>query len=245
MRSFIQRHGRTNIVIYITLLAVITSDLLSLLLFWASDSSRSLLIPTFISTMVPLIVTPAVSWHLVGLLIKVDRLEQEMRRQACTDYLTRLTNRRAFFNKAPVLLQTSECVCLILLDIDKFKAINDNYGHPTGDQVLIQFANTLKANLPAGALAARMGGEEFVILLANTRAEQAKDLCTSLHNAIAARTVVFDKRQLSYTVSMGLTEAFAAVNIDRLLQQADKALYQAKANGRNRTEIFQPDDAPD
>lgn len=127
----------------------------------------------------------------------------------------------------------------MMLDIDHFKNINDQHGHAVGDQVLRQFSHTLQDQLHNGELFARLGGEEFVIILPGLAPDQAKFTAERLRRAVQDLCVVLAERRLQITVSIGLAGCGAqqpAPSLDTLLARADQALYRAKAAGRNRIE---------
>ncbi|MDF0731615.1 diguanylate cyclase [Pseudomonas entomophila] len=165
--------------------------------------------------------------------------------QATVDHLTGTLTRSAFTERASALLGGRDQhspglpLTLMMLDIDHFKAINDQYGHAVGDQVLRQFAHTLQAHLHEGELFARLGGEEFVVVLPGLAAQQAGFTAERLRRAVQEMQVLHGEKHLRITVSIGVAgdaEAGARLSLDALLADADQALYRAKAQGRNRVE---------
>ncbi|QXH33134.1 GGDEF domain-containing protein [Pseudomonas muyukensis] len=165
--------------------------------------------------------------------------------QATIDHLTGALSRSAFTRRANALLDDRQQhtpglpLTLMMLDIDHFKAINDRHGHAVGDQVLRQFANTLQDHLHEGELFARLGGEEFVIVVPGLAPEQAKFTAERLRRAIQDLHATHAEQHLPITVSIGLAGCAAnapAPSLDLLLASADQALYRAKAQGRNRIE---------
>jgi diguanylate cyclase (GGDEF)-like protein len=131
----------------------------------------------------------------------------------------------------------------MMLDIDHFKSINDAHGHAVGDQVLRQFAGTLQEQLHDGELFARLGGEEFVVVLPGLAPDRAKFTAERLRRAVQDLHVVQAEQPLQITVSIGLAGCAAdmpAPTLDELLARADQALYRAKAHGRNRVEQAEP-----
>ena len=131
-------------------------------------------------------------------------------------------------------------VCI--MDIDHFKRINDSYGHPIGDEVLKNLGNLLRNKVREVDLFARYGGEEFVMILPNTRAQEAIVLAERLRKAVEDSRIVVEsggRLEFDCTVSLGLTTATAGKRESRqLLREADQALHRAKASGRNRVEVF-------
>ncbi|CAN7566000.1 GGDEF domain-containing protein [Mesorhizobium amorphae] len=170
----------------------------------------------------------------LSLALNQGRLAQHHRRNALTDPLTGLLNRRALFDlhgNAPVGAFTA----VVVFDLDGFKAINDEFGHATGDEVLKVFAEELTANLLPSDAAARMGGEEFALVLKRTLPEKAEFAAERIRASFAARRIETETRPLSCTVSAGY--AFGSkdgMSFDKVLSAADKALYAAKRDGRNR-----------
>jgi len=163
--------------------------------------------------------------------------------QATIDHLTGLLSRSAFTRRANALLDSRQQhglpLTLMMLDIDHFKSINDCHGHAVGDQVLRQFASTLQEQLHDEALLARLGGEEFVVVLPGLPPEQATFTAERLRRAVQDLHAAQGDTRLQITVSIGLAGCAAdesAPSLDDLLARADQALYRAKAHGRNRVE---------
>lgn len=159
---------------------------------------------------------------------------------AVTDELTGLYNRRYFDRHLNVMLGKAQDqerdMALMILDMDHFKAVNDNHGHDVGDAVLREFAARLKRNIRGVDLACRFGGEEFVVLMPDTDPSQAEAIAERVRQAIAERPFeVGPGRPLSLTVSVGvsLNESLADTP-ESLIKRADVALYRAKREGRNR-----------
>lgn len=168
------------------------------------------------------------------------RLETELRRIAGTDPLTGLCNRRRFFEESTRFLtqlaSEEEPVSLMMVDIDHFKLINDTHGHAAGDQVLQILALRCQSALRLEDLMARLGGEEFAVLLPRTDAAEARRIADRLHGMVAGSPFALERRILSVHVSIGVATARqpGQISIDRLMERADRALYAAKAGGRDR-----------
>jgi diguanylate cyclase (GGDEF)-like protein len=157
---------------------------------------------------------------------------------ASTDTLTGISNRRVFFEQAQtqidLALRHKTPLCLLSLDIDHFKKVNDTYGHFAGDQVLIQFANTITANLRNTDIFARIGGEEFAILLINTQLNDAIHLAETLRSLITEIKVHYQDQLITFSSSIGLCEhQLEDKTITDLFVRTDCLLYQAKQQGRN------------
>jgi diguanylate cyclase (GGDEF)-like protein len=130
---------------------------------------------------------------------------------------------------------------LIVIDVDKFKNFNDNYGHLAGDRVLEYIARTIRQNVRTDDVPSRFGGEEFTILLPNTDKEIAWNVAERLRISISSMVVPWDPPLPQVTISLGIT-SFSKENMagpDEIIHRADEALYQSKENGRNRTTVWQ------
>src|SRR5262245_53145941 len=162
----------------------------------------------------------------------------ELERLARTDPLTDLFNRRAFYDYAEHILALSHrhhrAFGVVLLDIDRFKTINDTYGHTAGDQALRRIAACIRSSARAGDLVARFGGEEFIFLLPETDGTGALNVATKIKGNVDALELVFDNGKTNVTASLGVT-AFQPEDerLDAVIARADSALYEAKARGRD------------
>ncbi len=154
------------------------------------------------------------------------------------DFLTGLYNRRYFFDHINNFLDTNSKYAVAMLDIDYFKKINDTYGHEAGDRVLKHLAIILKNNTKGLDLTARFGGEEFCIALANVDEKTAIGFFIKLKNIISKEEVKFKNHSIKYTVSIGVTTKDKKEKIEKLIQEADEALYKAKNSGRDKVEIY-------
>lgn len=179
-------------------------------------------------------------------LAKIATAELELREHANTDALTGTMTRRAFFKEGArlhALMQRKELnISVVMLDIDRFKEVNDRYGHAAGDEVLRSIANACRVNLRECDLFGRLGGEEFAVVLEGNR---LKALATAerLRAAIEALQFTFNEQNVCVTASFGIADvAQDNDTIEATLKRADAALYEAKAGGRNR--IFVSPEAP-
>ncbi len=169
------------------------------------------------------------------------RLHRTVQRQALVDGLTGLANRRLYEAALAKELSRSdrfgEPVTLVLADLDDFKRVNDAHGHPAGDEVLREFARTLKDCLREIDLAARWGGEEFAVLLPGTNAQGGITLAERMRSALAERVIVSAAGdRITMTASFGVAEWGGSGTANDLLALADSALYAAKRRGKNRVE---------
>ena len=177
--------------------------------------------------------------HRIKLLEEIRASQDELKRQAATDPLTRLNNRRFFFPEADMLLQQARVkgapVAALALDIDHFKQVNDRHGHACGDQALVRLADTLRECSRASDLIARFGGEEFVLLLPDAGLQEALHCAERIRSATEALELPLDAGTLHFTVSIGVAVVDPDnESIEAALKRADQALYAAKAGGRNQ-----------
>lgn len=168
---------------------------------------------------------------------------QKLRYLAQHDPLTGLLNQQTFYQQAQQQLdehlQTQSHVCLLILDLDYFKQVNDNYGHAAGDHVIQTLSGKLQHELRDKDIAGRLGGEEFGILLADCAPTQAFNVAERIRASVLnTHIAVQNENTLNLTVSIGITYTNHDNNLKRLLHQADRALYRAKRNGRNRSHIY-------
>jgi diguanylate cyclase (GGDEF)-like protein len=178
--------------------------------------------------------------YLFGGLAK-DRIAARYRRASLADELTGVANRRGFFESGQRLLMRArfarEPMAFILFDIDRFKNINDRYGHLAGDEVLTSFCRLATSHLRPNDLFGRIGGEEFACLLPDTNAADAIWLAERVRKAFEASAHPFGKNTIRSTVSVGVAISDDEYSdLGALLAAADRALYRAKTLGRNRVE---------
>ncbi len=172
-----------------------------------------------------------------------ERSEQEIEKLAMTDPLTRLPNRRAFElvlkQEVAQSVRSGEPLVLAMLDIDLFKKINDTYGHDVGDAVLCHVAKLLMESIRSGNMIARVGGEEFCMLLHNTSLLDAVNVVERIRYLIEGSAYSHKDQTINITISVGVSLIDVKAPIERAFKGSDEALYRAKQNGRNRVE-FQP-----
>lgn len=171
---------------------------------------------------------------------ELKQMQSELERLSQMDSLTGLFNRRHFSSIAARILEKSNGrfgdLCVVMLDIDHFKRINDTYGHAAGDAVLKAIGEILRQSLRETDFAGRLGGEEFALLLPRTTLSQSQQIAERLRQQVEDFThQIGDDQQLHCTLSLGIAVRSEAENtLDQLLHAADQALYQAKNGGRNR-----------
>ena len=174
------------------------------------------------------------------LILAKDRTVRFYKLAATTDPLTGILNRRGFFEAAAVVMEgnrsSMEPVSVLAFDLDKFKAINDEFGHDGGDAVLEAFAAVARKTMRAGDVIGRLGGEEFVAMVSGTLAEAAI-AAERVRSAFAVAEIVRGGRPIIATVSVGIACGSPLAAVETLVTRADVALYRAKANGRDRVEM--------
>ena len=172
---------------------------------------------------------------------KMDDDYEEIKLLSLTDPLTKIKNRRAFFEIAEELLKLSnrnkEVVSLMILDIDFFKKVNDTYGHLIGDEILKFLVKNIQIKLRDSDVLCRFGGEEFIVFLPNTGVDGAKKVAHNIRSHIESIKYIDEEHSIGITISIGVTESKSGdVRLRTIVQRADEALYMAKENGRNRVE---------
>lgn len=180
-----------------------------------------------------------VSTGLAILGVMVKEIVDDARARSEIDLLSGLFNRRGFIERVTPMLQSREgrlAGTLILADLDRFKLINDSYGHHTGDEVIRLFARVLKDVMPNRAVAGRLGGEEFAVFLPSTDLEEARVVAHGMRAAMMSQQIDGLTEQARVTASFGVAAIAREEPLEQAMQRADKALYAAKENGRNRVE---------
>ena len=175
-------------------------------------------------------------------------LKQSLEREkmlACTDSLTGLSNHRYLFDQAAHEFETAiryqRPLAFLMFDIDHFKQVNDSLGHTAGNELLVRVAQTAVACVRASDIVARYGGDEFMVILPNTVAQEALPAAERLRTGMAAIQVEMNDEPFIVTLSIGIAELRREPmdkNVEQVIQRADQALYQAKHGGRNCVVIF-------
>lgn len=172
---------------------------------------------------------------------QLERQRAELETLATRDPLTGLLNRREFVRLAEEELVRARrlhgALSLLMIDLDHFKAINDRFGHPTGDEVLRHVAELMMHAVRQTDRVARFGGEEFTLLLPDTSAKDALNLAHKLRQKLADTPVASIGTPVTASIGLSCMPAGSSMSLDALLRQTDQALYQAKHQGRNRTVV--------
>jgi len=158
------------------------------------------------------------------------------------DPLTGIYNRRAFFESMHSSLETAlrsqSSLCLVMVDVDYFKSINDILGHNKGDEALIHLCEVIQRTIRGSDQVYRFGGEEFVIVLPNCDDRQAVELVNRIKLNLAEHYIMGETASVQLTCSFGITLSTANATVNQLVTEADAAMYEAKAQGRNRVVLF-------
>lgn len=177
--------------------------------------------------------------------LRIEGLNKKLELISRVDGLTGLNNRRywqeRFELEYKLAFRTNKAACVIILDIDHFKNVNDTYGHQAGDAVIKEVASIVKASTRETDISGRYGGEEFVAILPETTAKNAMVVAERIRNATEACAIDHDGLDISVTISIGIAQ-FSAEYLTAMqwLEAADGALYEAKQKGRNQTVIATP-----
>ena len=241
LRAVVLRFGRWKTCVVVTLIGMLASLGMSLVInLLIQRSSHEFWVSLLMSLGIPALIAPPVTWLVISLLQDAERARRAAEWLSVTDPLTGAFNRRHFFvvgeRRFAHARLAQEPVCVLLLDVDNFKSINDAHGHAAGDRVLIEVARACKASLREADLLARYGGEEFVALLPAADLALALQVAERVRASVAESYVVTDRgAAVQPTVSVGVAMLGAGLaSFDSLLAQADSAMYEAKRSGKNR-----------
>jgi len=237
-------------VIYATLASVGASVVITLMVYYLATGSISESgLGLLIAILAPAVIAPLGSWKYISLTHRLQQANQRLRILSERDSLTSTLNRRTFINVAEKQLSLAARhgypTSLLVLDFDHFKQVNDRHGHAVGDKVLVQTTNIIREAIRDSDVIARIGGEEFILLLPHTGREGAlllaeriqRDVRNSAvptwHTGMSDNTEV--RQSLKVTITMGgATCETSTTNLDEMMSHADKLLYAAKQAGRDR-----------
>jgi len=177
--------------------------------------------------------------NMQNLLLELEESSNELKLLASQDHMTKLYNRRYFADISVSILdlakRNNKQFSILMIDIDKFKRINDTYGHHIGDEVIIALANVLKSTNRKSDIACRFGGEEFLILLPETDIDGAYIIGEKLRKLVAELTVKVEDQEIGFTISVGVSQIDlkSENDLEATIQRSDEGLYKAKESGRN------------
>lgn len=210
---------------------VLTAAVVTPLLFYKVMKDASLHWQDYVNVLLTISVITILFYYIKRIFDDEIESSDALRQLQETDVLTQLPNRRSFENNMRGMLQTGKEAHIMLIDIDHFKAINDQFGHHRGDEVLVSFGELLLETADESVYVFRWGGEEFAVLCYETK-ENSLRIAEEIRHQTEKRQFPVEK---SVTVSIGLTNVTALqTSKNEYIIRADKALYEAKANGRNR-----------
>lgn len=236
--------NRLTIVLFITVVSIISSLVITFMIAETFGTGMDA-INVACAIIAPALIGPMVTWYIVGLLLKINQLEQEQRSLATYDALTGLLTRRAFLEQAGRALNlthSGQMVALAYLDIDNFKHLNEQYGHAGGDAILKAFGVLIQHLIRRSDIAGRLGGEEFAIILPTASKDTAYQILERIRRAITEQVTVFKGQPIQYTVSIGLSlhPKASTTHLETLITHADHALFDAKRKGKNRIVLYSP-----
>ncbi len=206
------------------------------------QSLNNLLLIAIAASLLVIILLMMLMWFVMHryVFVPLRRSEDQLIDLANYDTLTQVYNRRAFTEAAETEIQrckrNNTPLCMAMLDLDRFKSVNDEFGHAIGDLVLILFSNETKLLIRQYDILGRIGGEEFALCLPGMGLEGGAQAAERIRAKIAALPHIGGEHPLALSVSVGITEMQEDDRLEGLLKRADDALYRAKANGRNRVE---------
>jgi diguanylate cyclase (GGDEF)-like protein len=236
------RHTAGRVVVAVTLTVVLTW--LMTLMEFGSDPDATVragfvtISVIMIGIIVSALLTAGLSYRSALVMRELSLARAELLKISCTDQLTGLLNRRGFDDAATSALSIANkanlATTVLMCDLDRFKTINDKFGHEFGDRVLVAVADVLRLFAQeTGALVARHGGEEFAALMAGVTQEQAARYAEDLRRA-CAKEVRSEDTSTFVTISIGLAVSRGEIDLSKVMRAADQALYVAKHGGRNR-----------
>ena len=251
IRHCLRRLGRVGLVITLTVLSTALAYLLNFLFVELFDLTYIPLEDLILISSITFLVTPFLSWYLVGLFFQIDDMEVKMTQLATVDSLTNTYNRGYFYQKVERILSTPpEAVSLsgqvgnrankqlpgfFILDLDNLKPINDQYGHAAGDQVLAAFSSVLLELAPEPSVVGRLGGDEFVVFLDSATQFIPQNFAEKILERVRSDKIEFDGCPISFAASIGFSSIHGTNGhaIDMAMKAADDALYEVKRSGRN------------
>lgn len=237
MRPFYERYGAIGVTVILTTTSIVVS-LLAVVLSRLIASRPITPADLLMSVLVPLALALPLTYMGAKTVSELIETQNELSRLASTDPLTGVYNRSHFIQEAEAALadaSPAETVGLVVIDIDRFKLINDTYGHLVGDEALRMIVRTIKLHLSQDAVFGRFGGDEFIILAPNTSREEIETLCQLTIEHIHTLSVGIQEVRTRLSITMGATTAVpSVVTLNDMIARADAALLQAKRQGGGR-----------
>ena len=177
--------------------------------------------------------------YLIAVVIKNAELYRKLKLAAKIDYLTGLYNRDYFYNRVAKSSRDRKYYAIVMIDIDNFKSINDEYGHPVGDIVIKNISQIIMDNIRERDIAARYGGEEIILYIDNEQVneEEIYNMIDDIRRKIANNSIIIEEDIIKVTASFGVSFSKSEDHIDDVIKEADRLLYKAKSIGKNRVII--------
>lgn len=244
LRIILSQLGLIKSVMLLTVIIVMISWLMTWAILGLIDSEEFTMNSFLVATIVPLIISPTMSYFFIKLVLELHKLEEKMRTYATIDFLTKIPNRREFIRRAGDIIKlcqrNSLKFSLLYLDIDHFKSVNDTFGHSAGDAVMTQIGPILDEQTRSSDTVGRIGGEEFAISLVGTTVDDARIVAEKVRKRIEKHIFDGEATGIDITVSIGGVVADSGFkdNLDDITKKADQALYEAKRDGRNCTRVY-------
>jgi diguanylate cyclase (GGDEF)-like protein len=240
LRSSLKRYGLLAVVAAGTVGSIVLSAAIAAAVHAAIGAPMSAIAWT-VTLVCPAVIAPAMSWWSFAQVLKVERAHEQLRLLSNIDHLTGIFNRRYFMDRLRDEIARAErdgtSFAVAFIDVDNFKRINDEHGHLSGDEILQQLTRTCASHVREIDTLARIGGEEFALLLPGTTPAEAERLVERLRAGVAATRAKLGDGWLELTVSIGLTSSASSrdgLDINGIMRRADEALYAAKRQGKNR-----------
>ncbi len=257
IRHCLRKLGRVGLVVTLTVSSTILAYLLNFFLVQLLGFTYIPFEDFILVSSITILVTPFLSWYLIGSLFKLDEMEMNMTQLATIDSLTNTYNRGYFYEKVEQFLssipnntslpasaeKTSQrdrldhgnLPSFFILDLDNLKPINDQYGHAAGDKVLTVFSSVLLELAPEPNVVGRLGGDEFVVFLDKATSITPQDFAKQVLERVRSTNVEFDGCPISFAASIGFSSIHGSDShaIDMAMKAADNALYKVKRSGRN------------
>jgi diguanylate cyclase (GGDEF)-like protein len=240
-RRLLVRLGPVRFALIVGAIAVVCSVVVTALVLWAVTGSAAPTTGLVIAAVVPMLLAPPQAWYLASLALDAENAWRAAASLATIDPLTGTLNRRRFYELGLAAysraVEDHAGIAVVLLDVDNFKQVNDQFGHATGDSLLTAVAAACQAQLREDDRLARYGGEDFVVLLPRTSRDDATRVGERLRSAVDALRVPTEDGTgvLTPTISVGVSLGPAeGTSFDGLVARADHAMYDAKRNGKNQ-----------
>lgn len=242
LKALLLRWGLPAVVLLITLGSVAVSIVIAAGLTYLVFDGTMGLSAWVITIATPSLIAPVMTYLTLRLVLQLERARSDLDHAVHHDTLTGLHNRRYFMQALQQQIQQAESTgasfAVAIIDVDNFKAINDRHGHLGGDEVLRHLVAQCREQLRASDVFARIGGEEFALLIRDADLEKAQQCAERFLHAAQARPVAMSQGPQPVTISIGLALFHQGMtHLDRVLRLADQALYTAKRNGKNRIEV--------